>query len=131
MDAGAESPNPADVGVDRGRAEGRVKAPKKFAGTWRITESSLCDEDDLDLGGSAHIAFQADGLGDFQVVAVQGEIDARYDGDRVEFTWAGDDEGTEVSGRGWEEIGKDGKLRGSLYFHLGDDSSFVASRRKA
>jgi hypothetical protein len=108
-----------------------VKAPKKFVGTWRITATEVWEKDDLDLAAPAHITFQADGLGDFQVVAVQGEIDARYDGDRVEFTWAGDDDGTEVSGRGWGEIGEDGKLRGRLYFHLGDDSSFVASRKKA
>jgi hypothetical protein len=49
----------------------------------------------------------------------------------VEFSWAGDDEGTESSGRGWAEIGKDGRLQGRLYFHLGDDSAFVAERKSA
>jgi hypothetical protein len=49
---------------------------------------------------------------------------------RVEFSWVGDDEGTQTNGRGWREIGKDGKLRGRIYFHQGDDSSFVASRKK-
>jgi len=38
--------------------------------------------------------------------------------------------GSSSSGRGWAEIGKDGKLRGRIYFHHGDDSSFVAARKK-
>jgi hypothetical protein len=63
------------------------------------------------------------------MVAVQGEIDPRFEGKRVEFSWAGDDEGTESSGRGWAEIGKDGRLHGRLYFHLGDDSAFMATRK--
>ena len=49
---------------------------------------------------------------------------------RVEFSWVGDDDGEQTNGRGWAEIGKDGKLRGRLYFHQGDDSSFVAQRAK-
>lgn len=85
----------------------------------------------MDLAGPAHITFTADGLGHFQMIAVQGEIDPRFEGTRVEFSWAGDDDGTESSGRGWAEIGKDGRLRGRLYLHLGDDSAFGAKRKKA
>ena len=106
-----------------------MKTPKTFAGTWRITETELWDEDALDMAVPAHITFTADGLGHFQMIAVEGGIDCRFEGKRVEFSWVGDDDGSETNGRGWAEIGKDGKLRGRIYFHQGDDSSFVAKRR--
>jgi hypothetical protein len=106
-----------------------VKTPKAFLGTWRIVETELWDEDALDLVVPAHITFTSEGLGHFQMIAVQGGIDARFDGKRVEFSWVGDDDGSETNGRGWAEIVKDGKLRGRIYFHQGDDSGFVATRK--
>jgi hypothetical protein len=107
-----------------------VKAPKKFAGKWLITETEVWDEDALDLVVSAHLTIETDGLGRFQMIDVQGGLDCRFDGDRVEFSWIGDDDGSDASGRGWAEIAKDGTLRGRLYFHQGDDSAFVARRSK-
>jgi len=77
----------------------------------------------------AHMTLKQNGLGNFQMIAVQGDIDARFEDNRVEFSWVGDDDGSETSGRGWGEVGKDGKLRGRIYFHLGDDSSFVAKKK--
>jgi hypothetical protein len=44
----------------------------------------------------------------------------------IEFTWEGDDDGDPASGRGWAALEGDGSLRGHIYFHLGDDSSFRA-----
>ncbi len=106
-----------------------MKTPKAFAGTWRITEAELWDEDALDMVAPAHVTFAADGLGHFQMIAVEGGTDCRFEGNRVEFSWVGDDDGHESNGRGWAEIGKDGKLRGRIFFHQGDDSSFVAKRK--
>jgi hypothetical protein len=108
-----------------------VKAPKKLAGKWRITETEMWDAEELDLVGPAHLTIAADGFGSFQMVAVQGEIDCRFEGDRVEFSWVGDDDGSEVSGRGWAEVGRDGVLRGRIYFHQGDESAFVARRSRS
>ena len=45
-----------------------------------------------------------------------------------EFSWDGDDDGDRASGRGWAVLEQDGSLRGHIYFHLGDDSSFRARR---
>lgn len=45
----------------------------------------------------------------------------------VEFSWDGDDEGDQVSGRGWATQALDGTLPGRLFFHTGDDSSFRAT----
>jgi hypothetical protein len=78
----------------------------------------------------AHLTFTPDGFGSFQMIAVQGEIDPRFEGNRVEFSWVGDDDGSETNGRGWAEIGKDSKLRGRIFFHMGDDSAFVAKKTK-
>ena len=108
-----------------------MKTPKKFVGKWRIVETEMWDADALDLVVPAHITLEANGLGHFQMIAVEGGIDCRFENDRVEFSWVGDDDGSETNGRGWAEIGKDGKLRGRLYFHQGDDSSFVARRGTA
>ncbi len=107
-----------------------MKPAKAFVGTWRITETELWDQDALDLVVPAHITFSVDGAGHFQMIAVRGEMDPRFEGKRVEFSWIGDDEGDETNGRGWAEIGSDGKLRGRIYFHHGDDSSFIARRKK-
>jgi hypothetical protein len=65
------------------------------------------------------------------MIAVQGGIDPRFERNRVGFSWVGDDDGSETNGRGWAEIGEDGKLRGRIYFHRGDDSSFVARKSQA
>jgi hypothetical protein len=101
-----------------------------ITGRWRITEMDEWDSDAIDLIQRGFIEFGRDGLGQFGFVAVTGELDCR-DAERdgrpgLEFTWAGSDEGTPASGRGWVVLNPDGSLDGHLYFHLGDDSAFHA-----
>jgi hypothetical protein len=107
---------------------GRVEV----VGIWRIVEMDLWDIDAIDLTQPAFVPFDGDGDGGLRFVAVQGQLDwrtsAQGQGDRVEFTWEGDDEGDRVSGRGWAQVDEDGSLRGHIYFHLGDDSGFRAVR---
>ena len=70
---------------------------------------------------------------EYAIIAVSGSIDWRRAGtgrSGVEFSWEGTDEGDQVSGRGWAERHNDGVLRGHIYFHLGDDSSFRAERTR-
>ena len=107
-----------------------MKTPKKFIGKWSIVATELWDRDALDLVVPAYISFDAEGLGYFQMIAVEGGIDCRFDGDRVEFSWIGEDDGDPKNGRGRAEITKSGTLEGRIYFHQGDDSSFVAKRRR-
>lgn len=38
-----------------------------------------------------------------------------------------DNEGDQVSGRGWAALTEDGGLTGHLFFHLGDDSGLRAT----
>ncbi len=88
--------------------------------------------DDLDLVGPAFIELGKDGIGHFAFIAVEGWIDCRETprGGRagVEFSWEGGDDCDPASGRGWAALQEDGSLRGRIYFHLGDDSSFHAVR---
>ncbi len=100
-----------------------------YIGKWHITEMELWDRDFIDMEVPGHITFQKDGLGLFQFGAVQGEIDHRLEKinglERLEFTWAGQDENDPVCGRGWTVI-VDKELQGRLYFHMGNDSGFKA-----
>jgi hypothetical protein len=107
-----------------------MKTPKSFLGAWRITETELWDQNALDLVVPAHMDFTTNGLGHFRMIAVEGGLDCRFVGNRVDFSWIGEDEGDPRNGRGWAEIGKDGGLRGRIYFHQGNDSGFVARRKK-
>jgi hypothetical protein len=101
-------------------------------GRWRIVETELWDPDALDLVAPAFIELEEDGLGSFGFIAVQGELDCREvirDGrPGVEFSWEGNDECDPASGRGWAVLEGDDSLRGRIFFHLGDDSSFRAVR---
>lgn len=112
----------------------RTGTRKKFEGNWRITEMEQWDLDDIDLLGPGFFRFDEEQSGEFQFIAVRGWLDCRY-GERdgqplVEFTWQGDDEGTEASGRGWAVIDQGGSLTGRIFFHQGDDSSFAATSTK-
>jgi len=102
-----------------------------FIGKWRILETEVWDRDALDLVAPASLSFEKDSMGQLKFIAVEAWIDYRV-GEReglpaVEFSFQGWDEGDQVSGRAWAVL--DGnKLRGRLYFHRGDDSSFIAER---
>ena len=102
----------------------------ELTGMWRIEESDLWDRDALDLVTPAHIEFRSDGTGSFAFIAVEGWLDCRpatIDGQPgVEFTWEGADDGDDVSGRGWATPLDDERLQLHIYFHMGDDSGFLA-----
>lgn len=102
------------------------------AGRWRIVETELWDREDLDLVAPAFIEFDEDGTGTFGFIVVRGWADyrevSRDERPGVEFSWEGSDEGDQVSGRGWAVLEDDGSLRGRIFFHLGDDSGFTATR---
>lgn len=105
----------------------------KPAGTFHIVEMDQWDEDFLNLVTRAYMQLNADGTGRFQFGAVHGVMDCRWterDGKpALDFSWEGFDEGDPVTGRGWALLDGD-MLNGHLYFHMGDDSGFVAKRAK-
>jgi hypothetical protein len=106
------------------------KRGRSLVGRWRIVEMDAWDRDAVDLVGPGFIAFADDGTGEFGFVAVHGWMDwqaAQRDGRPfVEFSWVGDDEGDQVSGRGWASATEGGTLTGHLFIHLGDESGFRA-----
>jgi hypothetical protein len=100
-----------------------------FAGRWRIVEMEQWDQEFVDLVSPGHITFTRDGCGELHFGAVDVSLDWRMDatGNRVDFSSEGFDEGDEVSGSGWAGLNS-GKLTGSIAFHLGDESGFVAEK---
>ncbi|MEW6360028.1 MAG: hypothetical protein AB1696_27070 [Planctomycetota bacterium] len=104
-----------------------------YLGKWRIEEMEHWDKDFIDMLVPGHITIEKRGMGHFQFGAVEGQMDWRIDKcgshEQLGFSWEGNDECDPASGRGWAVI-KDGGLFGRLYFHLGDDSWFRASRIK-
>lgn len=109
----------------------RTETPSAFLGRWRITHMDAWDQDAVDLVVPGYFEF-IEGRGRFQFAAVIGWIDGRFSETGgvplIEFSWNGEDEMDPVCGRGWARI-DDGKLRGHLFIHQGDDSGFVAERR--
>ncbi|MER6796025.1 hypothetical protein [Amycolatopsis mediterranei] len=108
------------------------KPPAPLLGRWRIVGMSGWDRDAIDLVEPGFIEFARDGTGRLGFIAVTGWLDCRAierDGlPGVEFSWEGVDEGDQVSGRGWAVLADDDTIKGQLYFHLGDESSFRAKR---
>lgn len=109
-------------------------ARDSFVGSWRIVDMEIWERDDIDEQGPARIQFNRAGTGDFRFLLVQGGTDCRFETRNgkpfVEFSWSGFDEMDEACGRGWAELEADGRLRGRLLFHLGDDSAFCAVRQR-
>ncbi len=102
-------------------------------GRWRIVETGVWDQEALDLVVPAHITFDRQGLGEMQLIAIGASIDYRLE-DRsgvpiVEFSWSGFDEMDPTSGRAWASVEGD-TMRGKLFIHQGDESSFIAKRER-
>jgi hypothetical protein len=107
----------------------RKVTPNPFVGLWRIVEMEQWDQAFIDLEGPGYIKFNRTRDGEFRFGAVRGDMDCRLapppDAPCVHFSWAGNDEGEPVAGRGHAAI-LDGQLFGHLYFHRGMESSFRA-----
>jgi hypothetical protein len=104
---------------------------KTFLGKWRIIETEVWDREALDLVAPAMLSLKPKGVGQVAFIAIEAQLDYRVvmrDGlPGIEFSFQGFDEGDEVTGRGWAILQGE-QLRGRLFFHQGDDSSFVARR---
>jgi hypothetical protein len=104
-----------------------------IAGRWRIVETELWEREALDLVVPAYISFDRQGLGEMQLIAIGASIDYRVeqrdDATVLEFSWSGFDEMDATSGRAWARIDGD-TMRGKLFIHQGDESTFVARRER-
>jgi hypothetical protein len=91
------------------------------------------DQDFVDAEVEGYVRFDPDGSGEFQFGYVHGSMaveDAVRDGKpAVEWSWEGNDEMDEASGRGWAVLQEDETLAGKLFFHRGDKSGFRAVKK--
>jgi hypothetical protein len=103
-----------------------------FLGKWRITEMEQWDQEYIDLVVPGYFEFRKNNIGEFQFGIVEGDIDYRIekvgDDKRLDFSWEGQEEYESLSGRGWATVEKN-ELIGRIFFHLGDDSWFKATRK--
>lgn len=109
-----------------------MKIKPECTGVWRITEMSMWDRDFIDLVAPGHLEVIPGGTGTFAFGEVEAEIDCRIeklaDQERLAFSFAGWDEGDDVSGRGWVVANGD-RMEGWFSFHLGDESTFKAEKK--
>ncbi len=107
------------------------KSANPFLGRWLIEEMDQWDVGDKSEELQPFIEFKRSNTGQFQFGCVFGEMDCQFtqrDGPpAVEFTWDGNDESEHVFGRGWAVLNGD-KLSGMIFFHLGDESGFTATK---
>ena len=99
------------------------KAKNSFIGLWRINWMEAWDADFFDMESPASITIDKDNLGELHFGNVHGEIDGRAENGKFEFTWAGQAEEEEASGRGWFELEGE-EITGAIYFHMGEESAF-------
>lgn len=87
------------------------------------------DAEYRDVVVPANIVFGRHGDGAFQFGTVRGWMDYRIvvrdDLPTAEFSWQGSSDMDEACGRGWASL-VERTLRGHLFIHNGDDSSFTA-----
>jgi len=94
---------------------------------------SQWDRDFIDLVAPGHLSIKVNGTGTFAFGAIETEVDCRIEKigekERLAFSFAGWDEGDEVSGRGWANVAGT-NMDGWYCFHLGDESTFKAVKKK-
>jgi len=100
----------------------------QLIGRWRIVEADLWDHDYLDLVEPAYMVFNKDGRGEFAFGAMNATMELEYARRIVFFSWAGFDEGDEMTGTGSAELGDDGTVEIELSFDDGDDAVLKARR---
>ena len=92
------------------------------------------DQDYVDEEEEGYFEFNEKGGGEFHFGYVHGQMNChlstRGEEPSVEWTWDGNDEMDSAQGRGWAVL-KGDELHGTIYFHGGDESGFVAKRMKA
>jgi hypothetical protein len=96
-------------------------------GKYEIIEMELWGKEDIDLVEPGYIHITGN-RGELHFICVDGQMDIRKDKTGgYKFSWDGNDECDPASGFG--EFACDGDtLTGRVYFHDGDDSSFVAKK---
>ncbi len=120
----------------RERAKSKFKEFEalKFVGTWHIVEMEMWDEEYFNMEVQAFFSINKDNSGNFQFGLVSGQIDGERvkegAGEKLEFTWEGNDECDPAFGSGWLKLRDQETMEGKIKFHAGDSSKFLAKRVK-
>lgn len=108
-----------------------VKNP--FLGTWLITEMSEWGDEYFNEQGQAYITIGKNFDGAFLFGSVQGEMDCELVKGHLEcemaFSWQGNDEEDEASGRGWFKLTTQKMIEGRIFIHMGENSTFKAVKK--
>jgi len=111
-----------------------MKIKPEYTGVWRLTEMSMWDRGYIDLVAPGHLTIKASGRGTFAFGAFEASVDCRIERStgqaRLVFTFAGWDEGDEMTGAGCA-VARGDTMTGWFAFHLGDESTFAAERARA
>jgi len=111
-----------------------MPTPPRILGTFRITEMDEYDQNLVDAEVEGYIRFDSATTGEFQFGYVCGQMTIEQttrDGKpAAEWSWEGNDEMDQASGRGWAILQKDGSLKGKIFLHSGDSSAFSAMKKK-
>ena len=99
-------------------------------GKYEIIEMELWNKKDIDLVEMGYIKVSGK-RGEFHFICVDGQMNIRKDeNNNYKFSWEGNDECDLASGFG-DFTYKADTLIGRIYFHDGDDSSFIARKIKS
>jgi len=104
--------------------------PPEYHGWWRIIDTSTWGSEYLDDLGPALLSLT--GVDDrLRMMCLLARVKALPVKSGVAFMWMGAWEYDQMSGTGSVQLGKDGRLRGTLEIENGDKSDFVAERAEA
>lgn len=112
-----------------------MSKPTPILGKFRITHMDEWDRDSVDAEVPGYICFDRHGQGEFEFGYVCGQMDCeqteRSGKPAVEWTFEGNDESDQITGRGWAVLQDDGSLKGKLFVHNGGSSMFTAESMMA
>jgi hypothetical protein len=110
-----------------------MPTPHRILGLFRITEMEMWDQDFVNAEVEGYFRFESAAHGEFQFGFVCGQMTlehtTRGGEPAVEWSWKGNDEMDEARGRGWAILQKDGSLKGKIFLHQGNSSTFTAIRK--
>lgn len=110
----------------------KPKAKNLYIGLWHIYEMELWDEEFCNMEVQAFIEVKKGDVGNFQFGLVRGHLggylEKEESGERLIFTWEGQDEMDPASGMGWLRLTDKDEIEGLICFHMGDRSEFKAIR---
>lgn len=106
----------------------KAQSDFNFVGVWHIYEMSNWYEDYFNRSVQAFIEIHPHKTGEFQFGLVSGDKNWKLSGNRLTFTWDGQDEMDEASGSAWLQPITADELKGEIQMYYGDNSLLKARK---